>query len=343
MATQRLVDSRMVIGVACLLLAASLPPVLAAAMPAAGRGLGQVVSEGVEAEGVRLPPGSTLFDDSLVLTGDRPATLYLRGGQVLVLASHSSAHLEQAAGGVKVAVRSGSATVRGTEAEAVTVSGDMHAFLAQDGSSRVASRAARRVPGIDADPRQEVATEAEVGAPTITDAEKVCLPNVPYPLLDAIIRPGSDVRVAKVYFRAAQHPHFYAVEMTGIADDFEGILPAPGPGTDQVVYYVEAVSTSLESSRTQEYAAEVIEGEECEDRGGAGFFTGKDPGIVVLSTVAGAPPTPPGFLPVGLVAAGGGLGPGALAGIVGGGLVGGLILIDELDDDDEPPASPVTP
>ena len=72
-------------------------------------------------EGIRIPPGSTLVNDSLLQTGDKPATLHLRGGQVLRLASHSSAHFEEApAGAVRMEVRSGSATLRGTEAAALT-------------------------------------------------------------------------------------------------------------------------------------------------------------------------------------------------------------------------------
>ncbi len=345
MARQTRIDPRRIVGLACALLATVMPSRLVADESAAqgGWGLGQVVTEGVEVEGILVPPGSTLLDDSLLRSGERPATLHLRGGQVLRLASHSSAHFAQAtAGGVRMDVRSGSAVVRGTESKPVTVSEDMIAVLARDGSSRVGYRVASAATGIDADPQEPAGTAAETAPPAISGAKKECLPNVPYPLLDAVIQPGTEVRVAKVYFRAAQHPHFYAVEMTGTADDFEGVLPAPGPGTDQVVYYVEAVSNALESSRTAEYTAEVIDGEECKDRGGA-LFQGKNPGIALLPTVPGSPLVPPGFLPIGIAgAAGGGLGAGALAGIAGGGLVGGLLLIDELDDADEPPASPVT-
>ena len=194
------------------------------------------------------------------------------------------------------------------------------------------------------------------GAPVISGAKKACLPNVPYPMLDAQIRPGQDVQVAKVYFRAAQSPYFYAVEMTGTADQFDAIIPAPGPETEQVVYYVEAVASSFESSRTAEYVADVVPNEDCKDRGGAALFSGK-PQIVVFSTVEGAPALPNGFLSTGIattVSAGGvtaavtagagGLGAGAITGRVVAGVLGALLLYELVDDDDdEPPASPVTP
>ncbi len=335
---------------AVLLLAA---PILAeestseAAVGSATWGLGQVVSDGTWLSGARVPSGTTLIADSLLETGLRPATVHLSGGQVLRLASHSSAFFQAVDGGVRMDVRSGQTTLGGSGAEPRTLSEDMFAFLSRDGRIETSGLAPIKgeqvasLASIDDDP-PPVGTGVEVGAPTILGAERSCLPDVPYPVLDALIRPGPDVRVAKVYFRAAQHPHFYAVEMTGALDEFEAVLPAPSEGTDQVVYYVEAVSRSLESARTEEYTADVIGDLECQDKGGAGRYEGKKPGIVLIPTVPGSPLVPPGFQPLGLLAAGGGgLGGGAIAGIVGG-VLGGLVLIDELDDD-EPPASPVTP
>ncbi len=339
---------RKVVRLACILLVAGLPgttPAVLAEEAAADEtasswGLGQVISEGTTMEGIRVPSGSTLMADSLLETGDEPAIIHLQGGQVLRLASHSSAYFAPADAGVRVHVHSGEATVRATvrgdETEVRTLGEDMFAVLSRDGRGRVGYQTAGLASaGVDSDPPQ-VGTGVEIGAPAISGAEKACLPDEPYPLLDALIRPEPDVRVAKVYFRAAQHPSFYAVEMTVGLDDFEAILPAPAPETEQIVYYVEAVSRSLESSRTEEYTADVP----CEDRGGA-RFEGKKPGIVLLPTAPGSPLVPPGFLPWGILGAGGGLGAGAIAGIVAGGVAGGILVFNELDD--EPPASPVTP
>ncbi len=350
---------RRVVRLAVLLLVAGLPGATPAVLAgedgggqvgsAASWGLGQVISEGTTMEGIRVPSGSTLMADSLLATGDKPATIHLQGGQVLRLASHSSAYFAPAAAGVRMHVRSGEATVRaavpGGEPEALTLSEDMYAVLSRDGRGQAGyqtaglATAGLATTGVDNDPPQ-VGTGVEIGAPAISGAERECLPNEPYPLLDALIRPEPDVRVAKVYFRAAQHPNFYAVEMTAGLDSFEAILPAPAPETDQVVYYVEAVSRSLESSRTEEYTVDVP----CDDQGGA-LYEGKKPAIALLPTAPGSPLVPPGFQPWGILAAGGGLGAGAIAGIVAGGVAGGIVLYDELDDelDDEPPASAVTP
>lgn len=301
-------------------------------------GLGQVISDGTRIAGLRVPSGSTLVGDSLLETGETPATVHLRDGQVLRLDSHTSAYFTSGDAGVRVDVRSGQASVRGNEPEPRVLSEAMYAILSHDGGSRVGYQTASLDNVAYDDNPPPVGTGVEVGAPAISGAERDCLPNVPYPIVDAIIRPGPDVEVAKVYFRAAQHPNFYAVEMTAALDDFSAILPAPGSGTDQVVYYVEAVSKSLESSRTEEYTADVIEDQVCDTE----RFTGKKPGIVLLPTVPGSPLVPPGFSPLGIVAAtGGGLGLGTIIGITGGGLAGGILLYNELDD--EPPASPVTP
>lgn len=328
--------SRKIVGLVGALLLVGLPSALAGDSGSSW-GLGQVVSAGTKMGGVGLPAGSTLVGDRLLETGDQPATIHLQGGQVLRLARHSSAYFAAVGDGVRMDVRSGQATVRGVEPEARTLSQDMVAFLSSDGrvGYQVASLTSA---GFEDDP-PPLGTGVEVGAPAISGAERSCLPNVPYPLVDAVIQPGPDVKVAKVYFRAAQHPNFYAVEMTAALDDFEAILPAPGPGTDQVVYYVEAVSNSLESSRTEEYTADVVEDEDCD----TSRFLGKDPKIALVPTVPNSPAVPPGFQPLGILGvSGGGLGVGALTGIVAGGVAGGVLLFDELDDD-ERPASPVTP
>jgi len=62
--------------------------------------------------------------------------------------------------------------------------------------------------------------------PAIEGAEQSCLARVPYPLVDAAIEPAGELR-ARVYFRAAQHPNFYMVEMApGAAGTIVVVLPA---------------------------------------------------------------------------------------------------------------------
>ena len=181
--------------------------------------------------------------------------------------------------------------------------------------------------------------------PIITKAEVKCIAGVPYPIISASIRAADEVQIAKVYFRAAQGEDFYFVEMASQERGYKAILPVPSDETNRVIYYVEAVSASFEAGRTEEYEAPVRD--DCdEDR-----FLGDDPGIVIYAVAEGAP-IPTGFLSTGVsttvsatgvataVTGGGGLGAGAITGIIlGGGLVGWAIA-DELDDETPKPISP---
>ena len=60
---------------------------------------------------------------------------------------------------------------------------------------------------------------------------------------------------AKVYFRSDKYPEFYYVVMTlnDPAEHFLAILPKPGPETERVIYYVEAVDRTFSGARTVEY------------------------------------------------------------------------------------------
>jgi hypothetical protein len=171
--------------------------------------------------------------------------------------------------------------------------------------------------------------------PRISDAEEVCIVRVPYPLLDAQIEPPT-LEVVRLYFRAAQHPDFYWVAMHPGPDGYFAVLPTPSPETEAIVYYVEAVTPALDVGRTPEITARVVDDEaECEDDP-AGIYP-HEPDILVGTTVPGAPPFPPGFDPTGIV--------GAIAAPVTtpswvpvaifGGVVGGILVIDRLLDDDE--------
>lgn len=181
--------------------------------------------------------------------------------------------------------------------------------------------------------------------PVITKAEVECIAGVPYPVIGASIRSGESIEAAKVYFRAAQGENFYFVEMGAKAKGYEAVLPVPSDETRRVIYYVEAVSTSFESGRTEEFEAPVRD--DCDEE----LFAGDDPGIVIYAVAEGAP-IPAGFLSTGVsstvsaagvataVTTGGGLGAGAITGIVIGGGLGAATIVNELDDEDDEPASP---
>ncbi|MDX1390568.1 MAG: carboxypeptidase-like regulatory domain-containing protein, partial [Acidobacteriota bacterium] len=137
---------------------------------------------------------------------------------------------------------------------------------------------------------------------TITHAGLGCITSDVFPQVDADIFRDIDVAVARAFFRSADYPDFYSIDLESTGTGFRGIFPRPAPETTQVVYYVEAVDTGFNPVQTQEFFAPVLPVEECRDLDPAAtFFTGNDPGITVTATRAGAAPQPPGFLPLGIV------------------------------------------
>jgi len=155
--------------------------------------------------------------------------------------------------------------------------------------------------------RTEPRNASFYGAPPATQALDIghngreCIARDRYTQLSADISPSADVQFSRIFFRAAQHPEFYYVDMPGTGDDFTGVLPKPSPETTEIVYYVEATSRAFDAKQTIQYTPRVVSGDEddCDDYPGA-YFTGSDPGIVVGSFVEGASSVPPGFLAEGI-------------------------------------------
>jgi hypothetical protein len=82
---------------------------------------------------------------------------------------------------------------------------------------------------------------------------------------------------------------------------FTGILPIPGPETEKVIYYLEAVDPNFNMAQSQEHDPDVTDLDNCKRRDpGAAYFTGQDPGIIVGATVAGAAAVPVGFQAAGI-------------------------------------------
>jgi hypothetical protein len=155
-----------------------------------------------------------------------------------------------------------------------------------------------------------------------------CITQEHFPQVDAGIRPGEKVQTSRVYFRSDKYPDFYYVEMTKehpTIDDFQAILPKPGPETESIIYYLESVDAEFQNLQTLEFTPPVVEEEECRRRG-APWYDG-DPSIVVGATQPGAAAIPPGFQSLGITgfvnslgivsAIGGGAG-GAAAGTAAG-------------------------
>ena len=175
------------------------------------------------------------------------------------------------------------------------------------------------------------------GEPVIGHQADDCWPEDQFPELSAGIQPGEEILTAKVYFRSDKYPDFYYVEMTikPSAGNFLAILPKPGPETERVIYYLEAIDSTFNGARTEEYDPEVED--PCKRRA-PGAYTGANPSIVVGATKAGAAAIPPGFQAVGIAGfitaagvstgVGGGLGIGTAVAVAGvAAAAGGAVIV----------------
>ena len=144
--------------------------------------------------------------------------------------------------------------------------------------------------------------------------------------MNASFQPQERFRVGRVYFRAAQHPDFYYVELVDTGAGLQAILPRPAPDTTEIVYYVEGTDVEFNPSLSPEYTPDVTDHATCQLRDSAAtYFTGADPGIAVGATVAGAASVPAGFLPGGIttfVSASGTVTAAATAALAGGSAAG---------------------
>ena len=148
----------------------------------------------------------------------------------------------------------------------------------------------------------DLADSSMVMPEAISHDELECLTYDHFPLVDANITPGEMIQISRVYFRSDKYPDFYYVDMGAehpTIDDFRAILPKPSLETKRIYYYVESVDANFDSLQTPEYDPEVLEVQDCKDRG-AGWFQGEEPGIVIGAIQAGAAAIPPGFQAAGI-------------------------------------------
>lgn len=170
--------------------------------------------------------------------------------------------------------------------------------------------------------------------PEIQHVPISCVAPGSYPVIDAIIQPGSDIRTAKVYFRSEQYPKFYYLEMVFEGGTFTTALPKPSLETKHIVYYIEAVDVTFNNSIGDEHVAEVREGCQAESTPPE-----EEPALVVGATEAGASASPPGFETVGIVgtitsagvvsalSSGSGIGTAAVVGGVAAAGAGGAVAV----------------
>jgi hypothetical protein len=171
-------------------------------------------------------------------------------------------------------------------------------------------------------------------APTIQHTALQCFPNDQFPQISAVVDPAAELRTCKVYFRSEQYLDFYYVEAEINGDMCQAVLPSPTEETRGVVYYIEVVDQSFNSTRTAEYGTEVASGNDCSRRDPVvAWFTGTDPSIIVGATRAGMASVPPGFQAAGIVGfvtaagtaagVGSGVGAGTIAAVGAGAVAAG--------------------
>jgi len=153
-----------------------------------------------------------------------------------------------------------------------------------------------------------------------------------FPRLEARFAPVSTVAAARVVFQG-QSPEWYSVAMKPEGTAFVGVLPKPKRSLKEFRYYIEVTGTALETNRTPDYTASVVDSSNaCKGKLMAGSVASAS---VLIQGPAGAIALPAGFAPAGVVAGtasgssagaagatasgGGGLSGAAIGGIVGGG------------------------
>jgi len=174
---------------------------------------------------------------------------------------------------------------------------------------------------------------AVLTAPAVVQATEIdhkavgCVVAEHFPRLEARLNPADSVGRARIFFRTEGGPSWYAVAMKREGDVFLAALPKPKKSLKQFHYYVEVADKAAATSRTEEYATDVVSG-----TGGCskGMMAGMmSVASILLEVPVGAAAIPVGFSSAGVVAAGSaaaaGAG-GAAASSGGGGLSTGVIV-----------------
>jgi hypothetical protein len=195
-----------------------------------------------------------------------------------------------------------------------------------------------------------------------------CLEPSLFPEVGAGITSRASVQHSRVYFKAHQYPDWYYVQMAAAEmPKYQALLPRPLPGTQRVDYYIYAVDSQVQISRTDEYDPEVAK-KTCQRVRGVG--TTRVPRITLHGTREGQPAVPPGFDKEGIVAfvtvagltlsgsaltgsggtavagasggtGGGGLSTGAILGLTGGAVAAGTVGAVALRKEDQHKQDPL--
>jgi hypothetical protein len=153
-----------------------------------------------------------------------------------------------------------------------------------------------------------------------------CIAPGEYPVVDADVDPGIDVRSAKVYFRSDTYPKFYYIEMKPQGAGLRSVLPRPSAETERILYYIETVDATFTSVVSAEHVLEVRT--DCVDEEKGEEVASVPPEITVGSVEAGSPAIPPGFEAAGII--GTLASTGVLTGLGGGPSIGTAIAVGGL-------------
>lgn len=122
-----------------------------------------------------------------------------------------------------------------------------------------------------------------------------CVVKDRFALVDATVRPASNVARARVYFTSSAGDEYYAVELRPLGDErFQARLPKPKGKAGPLVYFLEVVSLGGELQRTPEVQLEVVkDARQCPD-GGRVAAAGSDGDVTLLGSTP-RPAKPRGF------------------------------------------------
>jgi hypothetical protein len=144
---------------------------------------------------------------------------------------------------------------------------------------------------------------ADAGSITIDHPGAKCVVADRYPRIGARVSPAESAARVRAYFKAAETPSWYFVELSPEGDAFAGTLPKPKKAAHQINYYIEAIGTSLAVTRTSEFSPMVVGAGEC-GKGEVALESepaNKNSRVAVGSVSTNVPVIPTGFSEAGVV------------------------------------------
>lgn len=125
-----------------------------------------------------------------------------------------------------------------------------------------------------------------------------------FPQLEACVSPAAQVAQVRVFFRTAQDPSYYFVDLKPAGECFAGALPKPSRDLGAFSYYIQALDTALARRATGEFSSKVVaDPDQCGERRLTPYLPLAS--VVVGALTPGGAAVPAGFLLDGVVVAAG--------------------------------------